>query len=239
MLWTTKIEWTTRRPVPYGNVCPRRRLDAEETRLTLALRKHEQGRPSAVNHHPFDLAEVQAVRQEAVHREEHLPSVHPVALLEETDEHCEERHVGVRQDHVVAALRPLGPVEHAALGVEQVAATGKPATVLLSLTSCGSPPFGVAARASELSVAGGIPGVEIGLLARRKRNVPHPDTGGAHRDTDPTRDLLDREALRTPQESRLVPLHRFHEHTFAYAKDGTREPNPGIPPTGVEPVLRR
>jgi hypothetical protein len=92
---------------------------------------------------------------------------------EEFDEEAGHRGIGVRELHRVAALRSLGPVEHASHRIARVLTLRHFASVVLERTAPLSRRVASAGHRSFAVVAGHSPG-ERGTLLRRQRDVANP-----------------------------------------------------------------
>jgi hypothetical protein len=78
------------------------------------------------------------IRREAVDAERDAVVGDAIAEAQEAEEQLEHVGVGAREEHRVAALRPLGPVEHASLWAEKLRLANQLAAVALGSFACGA-----------------------------------------------------------------------------------------------------
>ena len=83
--------------------------------------------------------------------------------------------------------------------------------------ACGSTAPSLAAK---LLVVDRIRLTEALVLRLGELDALGPATDGADRNAEARCDHPEGETILTPEPPRLFPLHRFHEHMFAYMPDG-------------------
>jgi hypothetical protein len=141
---------------------------------------------------PFDLELPLYMVGEEVARDAQTLVWHAELGTQEVNEEPYELRIGVRECRaILAALGPLGPVEHRSRNVERLGAQCEYAAFLLIGTSSGASVLGVSVGTSELSVVRRVHLSKSLDLFRRQRDVAYPNTdrGGGH--TDEPGDLLD------------------------------------------------
>jgi hypothetical protein len=127
---------------------------------------------------------------------------------EEFDEEAGHRGIGVRELHRIAALRSLGPVEHASGQMGWVTHPGTSAPIDL----VGEPSRSSSSRVracDELAVDGRVPALESRILLVRELDVPRPEAHRRQRAPDETSDLLHRVPF-LAQGYCTIALSRFH-----------------------------